>query len=79
MLGALVLEASDSSVSDNVMADDHLFQPGRSAVTKQVGDQRATQDGNKKLCFFAEEVGFKQCTLAVGGTADREEFTRTEL
>jgi hypothetical protein len=37
VLGALVLETSDSSVSDDVMADGHLFQPGRSAVTKQVG------------------------------------------
>jgi hypothetical protein len=32
------------------------------------------------LCFFTgEEVGFKQCALAAGGEADREEFTRTEL
>ncbi|OQU83827.1 hypothetical protein SORBI_3005G184000 [Sorghum bicolor] len=36
-LRALVLVASDSSVSDDVMVDGHLFQPGRSAVTKHVG------------------------------------------
>jgi hypothetical protein len=37
VLGALVLMVSDSSVSDDVMADDHLFQPGHLAVIKQVG------------------------------------------
>jgi hypothetical protein len=36
-LGAPLLEASDCSVSNDVMANDHLFQPGRSAVTMQVG------------------------------------------
>jgi hypothetical protein len=35
-LGALVFVASDSLVSDDVMANGHLFQPGRSVVTKQV-------------------------------------------
>jgi hypothetical protein len=34
-LGALLLEASDFSVSNDVMANGHLFQPGRSAVTMQ--------------------------------------------
>jgi hypothetical protein len=62
------------------MADDHLFQPGRSTVTKQVGVDVLHKTATKKLCFFAEEeVGFKRYALAAAGEADREKFTRTEL
>ena len=35
-LGNLILEASDSLMSDDEMADGHRFQPGRSAYTKHV-------------------------------------------
>jgi hypothetical protein len=51
-LGALVLVASDSSVSDDVMANGHLFQPGRSVVTKQVGIDVLHKTATKKIVFL---------------------------
>jgi hypothetical protein len=48
-------------MSDDVMANGHLFQPGRSVATKQVRiDVLHKTATKKKLCFFVEEeVGFK--------------------
>jgi hypothetical protein len=47
-------------MSDDVMANSHLFQPGRSVATKQVRIDVLHKTATKKLCFFVEEeVGFK--------------------
>nr|AWA44647.1 hypothetical protein SO13M23_000009 [Saccharum officinarum] len=54
-LGALVLVASDSLVSDDVMANDHLFQSGSSVVTKQVGINVLHKTATKKTMFLRAE------------------------
>jgi len=64
VLGVLILEASDSSVSDDVMADSQLFQPGCSAVTKQVGVDMLHKTATKKTLFLRQRGGRLQAVCS---------------
>jgi hypothetical protein len=61
--GALVLVASDSSVFDDTMADGHLFQPGRSAVIKQVGVDVLHKTATKNYVSSPERRSFSSSVL----------------
>jgi hypothetical protein len=70
-LGTLILETSDSSLSNEEMVDGHRFQSGHSTFTELVAGEmhmtairnygsspehwRDAHDSNKKLWFFAGE------------------------
>ena len=62
--GALVLEASGSSVSDDMMADGHPFQLCRSAVTKQVGVDMLHKTATKKTLFLRQRGGRLQAVCS---------------
>lgn len=74
-----VLEASESSLSSNVMVIGDLLQPGHSTLTKHVGFDVLPKTATKNCVSWLRGVGFKLHTLTMGGEEDQEEVTRTRV